>query len=122
MTGVALNGHGDVDWFKFSGSDTFGCTVDPSLTLTINFTSQVCVYAKCLSGSTVNGNQVVCPVGSTDDVSSQGFAGCCSTQSSGSLNITLDCDGSDDSADIHVKFGNLDSNVACGPYSFDYHF
>jgi hypothetical protein len=110
---AALNGTSDVDWYHYSGSDDFGCVVDPTRSLTAQGTLRLCKYAECLSGSA----SVDCKNGSTPDTSPQGRSGCCHTAGFG---IDLSCPGNDDAAEIYIRLDQGGS--ACVDYTVNYHY
>jgi hypothetical protein len=112
VAGVVKAG-GDVDFFKFTGTDGF-CVVTPAIS-TKTTGIQACVFAACLDKSDgfkscVQGVQA-----------SEGtMKGCC-TSTAGAAEILLDCAAVSDSATVYIRVkGN--TTTACLPYEVAYHF
>jgi hypothetical protein len=107
----------DVDYFHFEGSDTFGCTVDPSASTKQSV--QVCVFVACIRGATrVNG------CNSGDPYASQaGLHGCC-VDGPGEASVDFTCTlvGADDSADVYIRVEDPSASSTCESYDVDYHF
>ena len=106
---------GDVDWYTYQGSDTFGCNVAPS----VDFDApnlEVCQYWSCDSVPTLS----TCPDGTTPDTAPGGQPGCCSSTS-----FSYDpCNGGVfDSEDAHVWIKvSRSSGSGCEPYAFGIEF
>jgi hypothetical protein len=106
---------GDVDWYTYQGSDTFGCNVAPS----VDFDApnlEVCQYWSCDSVPTVS----TCPDGTTPDVAPGGQPGCCSKKP-----FSYDpCNGGIfDSEDAHVWIKVTRSQGSgCEPYALGVEF
>jgi hypothetical protein len=108
-----LDGADDVDWFRYQGSDDFGCVVDPTRALTADGGLRLCKFAECLSGVA----EVTCENGSTPAVSPKGNPGCCHSQGFG---IDIDCPGIDDDAIILMRLDQGQS--PCVGYTVAYHY
>ncbi len=110
----------DVDWYTYQGNDKFGCTVDPTRTLSPTDQGlRVCKYLECLNGL---GNTVfTCPAGTTADKSADGRPGCCGSKG---FTISLNCKGSiDDVAYVYIRIDVPGANAAtCVSYKLDYHY
>ncbi|MEQ9323511.1 MAG: hypothetical protein RIF41_30390 [Polyangiaceae bacterium] len=111
MLAGALDGPTDEDWYFYSGSDDFGCVVDPTRAVTATGTLRLCKFAEC------DGVSVSCQNGSQPANSPKGNPGCCHTQGFG---MDVDCSGVSDDATIHLRFDQAGS--ACVEYSLDYHY
>lgn len=106
-------GVGDVDWMVFHGTDTFGCSVDP--TLSINATGvRLCAFALCDDGTTTIQN---CN-GATAATSPAGTHGCCTTTKN--LSVQINCSGTNDSAAIFMRVDQTENQ--CVAYDVAYHF
>lgn len=103
---------GDVDWFRYEGSDDFGCVVDPTRTLTSTGDLRMCKFAECLDGDV----DVTCEDGSSPATSPNGHPGCCHDRGFG---MDIDCPGVDDDAVITIRF---DQHTGCTGYVLDYHY
>lgn len=116
ITGL-LNGKDDVDVYKFTGSDTYGCLVNP-IVVSPTAGLEMCIFVSCAKGST---NFDGCNGGAqrTSDI---GNPGCCVT-SPGQTQIDYSCGGftqSDDTADVFIRV--TQQADLCLPYQFAYHF
>jgi hypothetical protein len=111
-------GGNDVDWYKFAGDDTFGCTVDPTRQLS-GPGLRICKYAQCSDGSSPD---VSCPGGTTSD-NQGGKPGCCWVGTAPeSVDIGCSTGGfGDDSATIWIRVDHP-GGVGCEPYTIAYHF
>jgi len=109
------SGTGDVDWMVFHGTDTFGCSVDPTVQIDAP-SSRLCAFALCAKGTTTIQN---CGIG-TPAVSPGGTHGCCTT-STQSMKLQIACSGSDDSAAMYIRVDQPTSNQ-CVPYDVTYHY
>jgi len=107
----ALDGPGDADWYKYAGSDDFGCVVDPTRTLNATGSLRLCKFADC------DGASVTCNDGSQSANSPEGNPGCCHTQG---FSMDVNCSGVSDDADIHLRLDQAGS--ACVEYSLQYHY
>jgi hypothetical protein len=110
---AALDGAADVDWYRYGGSDAFGCVVDPHRTLDADGGLRLCKFADCLRGVA----DVTCEDGSQAESSPAGHPGCCHTQSFG---MEIDCDGVDDDADIVLRLEA--PATACVEYNLPFHY
>jgi hypothetical protein len=107
------SGTGDVDWMVFHGTDTFGCSVDP--TLSINATGvRLCAFALCDDGTTTIQN---CN-GATAATSPAGTHGCCTNTKN--LSVQINCSGTNDSAAIYVRVDQTQNQ--CVAYDVAYHY
>lgn len=109
-----LGGPNDTDWYRYVGSDDFGCVVDPARTVTASNSVRVCKFAECTDGSTP---VIDCQNGSTPDTSPEGRAGCCFTAGFG---MDVECDAVSDDATVYIRFDN--PGDACVVYDMAYHF
>ncbi len=110
----------DVDWIRARGTDTVSlCTVDPELT-TESGGAEVrsCLFIKCDRGTTTHNNDVTCLGAAADQVDPAlpGYAGCCTTGKDPNVRASLDCDGTNDSADLRVRVDSLAEAAACVDY------
>ncbi len=110
---AALTDGQDVDWYTYSATDAFGCSVDPHRTLKPPTTMRMCKFAECFVGETV----VSCKNSATPTVSPKGRSGCCHNLSFG---MTVDCKGLADDANVFIRLDQGPST--CTEYSFDYHY
>ena len=112
-----LSTKSDVDYWHFQGNDTFGCSVDPTVSTTQSI--KLCVFVACIHGATrVNG----CTKG--DPFASQaGLHGCC-VDGPGDAVVDFTCTlvGSDDSADVYIRAEDPSASSSCERYDVDYHF
>ncbi len=111
---------GDVDWFWFKDTDSFGCDVEPKVTLDMpaGTNYQLCATYECAANTTkpsincINGSAWTGP---------NGQPGCCST-SSGTTSETVrfgpDCSGTDETGyvDIYV-YRATGSGLSCSSYT-----
>ena len=107
---AGIDGAADVDWYKFTGTDTFGCVVDPTATATGSV--NVCMYAEC------NGLSLSCDSGSPS--TEGGLQGCCDT-ATGTAKLSINCSGSSDNATVYVKV-TAPNVTQCTPYSVSTHY
>lgn len=115
LTSVS-SGTGDVDWSYYSGSDTTGCVVDPTVQIDAP-DLEVCMFIVCATGTTTISS---CGSGSPA-TSPAGSPGCCITGAS-SMTASITCSAlTSDSADVYMRVRQLSSNV-CVPYDLAYHF
>jgi hypothetical protein len=109
----ALDGPGDVDWYRYQGSDDFGCVVDPTRVILASDTIRICSFAQCVSGQI----SVDCKNGAGSSASPAGWPGCCHNQG---FVMGIECPGTADDADVLVR---VDQGVAaCTSYSLSYHY
>ncbi len=109
VSGV-LNGN-DVDWYRYSGSDVWGCSVDPTRVVNGNGQLLLCKFADC------PGAVVTCSTG-TPAVSPGGLDGCCGQ---GSVALSVDCDSWSDDATVYLSV-EKPSGFDCVDYSIDMHY
>ncbi len=110
---------GDVDWFTYTGDDSFSCSVDPGRTLSPTGKGmRLCKYVECTTGET----KFTCPAGTQPDTSPENRAGCCGT--SGVLFDDLDCVGSlDEHAYVYIRVDLPGADDAtCQAYELSYHY
>jgi hypothetical protein len=110
-----LNGWTDTDWFRFDGSDSLLCSVNPYASSdAVSKGARLCAFAVCTSGTTelqsCNGAYLVI---------ASGLSGCCTT-SQNHVEPKINC-GSADNATIYIRVDYLAGN-ACVPYTIDYHY
>lgn len=118
VKGVLDQTKNDVDWYKYAGSDTSTCSVDPTRQL-IGAGIRICKYVECSNGKTPSFS---CPSGSTDDTQN-GKPGCCATNGAPfTLNLTCGSTflGSDD-ATIYIRVDHV-GGPGCENYQVNYHF
>jgi hypothetical protein len=115
ITGVIAPG--DVDWFSYSASDQFGCSVDPTRSFSGGGGLRVCQFFECVSG----GAEVSCGAGSTPTISPAGRPGCCATQT---FSAGVNCSGTiSDDTTVYVRVDEQGGGVAaCSSYVVDYHY
>ena len=104
---------GDVDWFTYKGSDTFGCSVNPSRDITSDGQAKLCKYIRC-PGLKLD----KCPNDSTSDTSPEGDPGCCTTTK---MELGINCNGASDDATIFLKVEKPPA-FTCVNYTFNYHY
>ncbi len=109
------SGTNDADWFRFRGTDTFGCSVDPTITMHASGL-RACAFALCVDGAT----EVQSCTNGTSATSPAGTNGCC-TNGTSAMTLQINCTGVDDSADIFVRVDQPGSDQ-CVSYDVDYHF
>lgn len=109
----ALNGPGDVDWYRFVGDDAFLNVVDPKREIDAKGVGRICAYAQCLNGNT----SVTCFT-ETPDTAPGGQKGCCDPVQ---VKPYVECAGLDDSAEMWIRIDNPGAEM-CLEYDFDYHF
>jgi hypothetical protein len=111
-----LGGGADVDWWHYSGTDKFGCSVDPTASTSSGV--RLCMYVACKGGATeLKG----CTKGAPSK-SPSGNVGCCADYA-GAVALDFKCTllGTDDSADVYLKLDDP-SATTCKPYTVAYHF
>ena len=116
-----MNGAVDVDFYKVSGTDKFGCSLDTHFKSATSGV-ELCVYARCKNSTAdaVTG----CNSGSVADTSSTGMKGCC-VNAPGEATPQWDCSGitDNDSADFVIRVRqSVTSTDQCLAYSFTYQF
>lgn len=118
LAGVVAGG-ADEDVFRFRGSDTFGCTVDPTASTADKV--RLCVFVRCSSLSTkIKG----CPKGLPQTWGTTGIDGCCTDgDSGGTVQVDFTCTdlGTSDTADVFMRVDKPGA-TACENYSVKYHF
>ena len=117
ISGV-VKGEVDVDFYKLSASDEFGCSLDTDFEAQTAGT-ELCVYARC-KNSTVDA-VTGCDQGvmSTSEI---GMKGCCAAAPGRAL-PQWDCSGltDDDSADFFIRVRQLNGDK-CLPYKVRYRY
>lgn len=116
-----MNGAVDVDFYKVSGTDKFGCSLNTAFKSATKGV-ELCVYARCKNSTAdaVTG----CSGGSVADTSSTGMKGCC-VNAPGEATPQWDCSGitDNDSADFVIRVRqSVTSMDQCLAYSFTYQF
>jgi len=107
VSGV-LSSSSDVDVLTFDGTDSFGCSVNPTVTATGPV--RVCIKATCKSGTTEFKS---CPKGT------QTGTECCGT----TVELELNCTGTtSDDAKIAITVRGDGSSLTCAAYSLAYHY
>jgi hypothetical protein len=108
---------GDEDWFHYTGTDAFGCWVDPAREIVADADLRICKFFECLNG--IENTEFTCPPGTSSATSPAGRPGCCG--SSGFKMGVYDCAGtSNDSAHVFIR---IDQGAQqCVAYTFDYHY
>lgn len=114
VSGVS-SGTNDVDWLRFQGTDTFGCSVNPTVKLSTSGL-RLCAFALCDNGTT---DLQDCGIG-TNTTSPAGMHGCC-TSSTQSMDLQINCSTTKDSADIFIRVDQPNGN-ACVAYDVAYHY
>jgi hypothetical protein len=111
-----LSSASDVDYWHFQGNDTFGCSVDPTVSTTQSV--KLCVFVACLHGPT----EVKGCTDSTPTLSDEGLHGCC-TDGPGDAVVDFTCTlvGSDDSADVYIRVEDPSAS-SCEHYDVAYHY
>jgi hypothetical protein len=90
----------DIDYYSYSGSDTFPCSVDPTLSVIATDPTRACLYFSCNSGTA----QLTCPTGSSAVTSTAGRPGCCTTDASLQID-EFSCAGTTaDDAQVWLRF------------------
>ncbi|MSP23866.1 MAG: hypothetical protein EXR75_01625 [Myxococcales bacterium] len=110
---------GDIDWFTYTGDDTFSCSVDPSRTLSPEGEGvRLCKYIECLTGETT----FTCPAGTTADTSAEKRAGCCGP--AGFVIGDINCAGSlDEQTYVYLRVDLPGADEAsCLDYTLTYHY
>ena len=107
------SGIGDVDWMVFHGTDTFGCSVNPTLQIDAAGL-RLCAFSLCDDGTTTIQN---CN-GATSATSPAGTHGCCTTTKN--LSVQIGCSGTNDSAAIFVRVDQTQNQ--CVAYDVAYHY
>jgi hypothetical protein len=107
VSGV-LSTSSDVDVLTFDGTDSFGCSVNPTVTATGPV--RVCIKATCKSGTTEFKS---CPKGTPTGTE------CCGT----TVELELNCTGTtSDDAKIAITVRGDGSSLTCAGYSLAYHY
>jgi len=65
----------DVDFTVHHMTESIGCLVNPTISVTTTDVLSFCIFFTCDSGST----QLTCPANTSDAVASSGAVGCCTT-------------------------------------------
>jgi hypothetical protein len=119
LTGT-LGGLGDVDWYRYSGSDDINGAVDPARTLTSTVEVRMCKFLECNVG--LPSTEFECPAGTDYALSPGARSGCCVTGDAAEIAVPdLNCAGvvSDD-AEVFIR---IDQPAAeCANYGVAYHY
>lgn len=114
ITGT-MNGAVDVDMYKFQGTDTFGCEVNPTASSSTTGL-ELCVFVACMSGS-IDFKGCSGGVQKTSDI---GDPGCC-VATPGTTTLDYNCVGTtSESANVFIRVKQ--TGTTCLPYSVAYHF
>ncbi len=106
--GGVLSTSSDVDVLTFDGTDSFGCSVNPTVKATGSV--RVCIKAACKSGTT---EVKSCPKGTKTGTE------CCGSE----VEIEINCTGTtSDDAKITVTVRGDGSSLMCAGYSLAYHY
>ncbi len=111
-----VSGGSDVDVFRYRGSDTFGCVVDPTASTTEPV--RLCIFVRCTSFLTKINS---CPKGLPQTWGTTGIDGCCA-DSGGSVQVDYTCTdvGTSDTADVFLRI-DQPGGTSCQNYSVKYH-
>jgi hypothetical protein len=110
-------GASDVDFFRYAGSDTPFCIVDPGAAVDAPGL-RICEFALCPRG--IADTVAICNAG-VPASSPAGYPGCCEA-TPGQVGMIADCvSTSDDSAEIYLRVDQPGGSL-CMPYSIVYHF
>lgn len=114
-----LNGAVDVDFYKVSGADKFGCSLDTEFSAATSG-AEICVYARCKNATA---NAVTGCAAGVEDTSVIGMKGCCAA-TPGKATPEWDCSGvtDNDSADFMIRIKQAAGGDKCLPYTFSYRF
>ena len=118
FAGVVAGG-ADNDVFRYRGTDSFGCTVDPTASTTDKV--RVCIFVRCTSFLTKINS---CPKGLPQTWGSTGIDGCCTDgDSGGTAQVDYTCTdvGTSDTADVFMRVDKPGATT-CENYSVKYHF
>jgi hypothetical protein len=108
---------GDEDWFTYTGTDAFGCWVDPAREIVADADIRICKFAECLNG--LENTELTCPPPTKSATSPAGRPGCCGT-SDFQLSV-YDCAGTiNDSANVYIRIDQ--GGEQCVEYTFNYHY
>lgn len=112
-----LNGPVDVDYYRMTVTDKFGCSIDTDFESATSG-PELCVFVKCTNGTTTHLKSCKSGVQKTSDI---GMLGCCSSLP-GKAIPDWDCGGitDNDSADMFIRVKQTANQ--CLPYTVDYHF
>ncbi len=103
-----LSSSSDVDVITFSGTDSFGCSVNP--TAKVTGAATVCIRATCKSGTT---EVKSCPKGTKTG------SECCGSEAE----ISINCTGTtSDDAKIELTVRGNASTPTCAEYSVSFHY
>lgn len=114
-----LNGAVDVDFYKVSGQDKAGCSVETEFS-TSTSGAEICVYARCKNATA---NAVTGCTHGTVDTSVVGMKGCCAAGPN-KATPAWDCDGitDNDSADFVIRVRQSAGGDKCLPYTISYRY
>lgn len=104
---------GDADWYRYDGSDDFGCVATPERALLSNDNVRLCKFIECAEGQV----EVSCQDGATPATSPGGRLGCCHNTG---FAVDIECPGIDDDVTAYIRLDQPAS--ACVEYVLDYHF
>ena len=115
LVAAVVAGASDADWYRYDGSDTFGCSVDPHRALaTDGIGLRLCKFIDCNDGDA----GFDCPGGTTFESSPDGHPGCCGTEA---FALDPNCDGWSDDATVFVRVDSQGADV-CAPYTLFVHY
>jgi hypothetical protein len=112
-------GIGEVDWFHYQGGDSLFGVVDPTRSISSTGTLRICKYVRCDTGLEATEFQG-CPAGQAS-TSPEGRPGCCTTGSSGGVEVKFNCSGTG-SDDALVLIGISEPGAQCVSYTIAAHF
>jgi len=104
---------GDADWYRYDGSDDFGCVATPERALTSSDNVRLCKFVECAEGDV----DVTCKDGATPETSPNGRPGCCHNIG---FTVDIECPGVDDDVATYIRLDQPAS--ACVDYVLSYHF
>jgi hypothetical protein len=114
-----LNGAVDVDFYKMSGQDKAGCSLDTEFS-SPTAGVELCVYARCKNATA---NAVTGCTNGVEDTSVVGMKGCCAAAPN-KATPEWDCSGllDNDSADFMIRIRQAAGGDKCLPYTFSYRY
>lgn len=112
VSGIMI-GDEDLEWFKFGGNDKFGCTVNPSVSISADSGYHFCMFVSCGSPS------ASCPGGTESAKSPSGKPGCCATNTKG-FEMKIGCSGVNDDSTILLRLSR--KTDACIEWKMSYHY
>lgn len=114
LSGV-ITGPNDVDWYRYSATDSFGCVVDATRGFSASGSLRLCKFVECVSGGGVSFD---CPGGTQAATSPGGRPGCCGTAG---FDIAPDCAGVDDDTVVFIRVDDP-QGLTCVDYTLSYHY